>query len=136
MTRRVLDVGQCNPDHSTITQFLTANFDVEVVQAHLFDDAMEQLRSGRFDLVLVNRLLDQDHSEGSEVIKAMQADAGLKTTPVMLVSNFADAQTAAVTLGAVPGFGKASLVGGQHDAAGVLEKLTAVLGQTTTDDVL
>jgi len=127
MTRRVLDVGQCNPDHSTITQFLTANFDVEVVRAHLFDDAMEQLRSGRFDLVLVNRLLDQDHSEGSEVIKAMQADAGLKTTPVMLVSNFADAHESAVALGGKYGFGKAALLGAYDDTAGAVERLQPYL---------
>ena len=110
MTKHVLDVGQCNLDHSSITRFLTENFDVKVVRAHLFTDALEQLRADRFDLVLVNRLLDQDHSEGGDIITAMQADESLKSVPVMLVSNFEDAQTAAIALGAVPGFGKAAIL--------------------------
>ena len=32
MPKRVLDVGQCGPDHATIRSYLTRNFDCEVVQ--------------------------------------------------------------------------------------------------------
>lgn len=127
MSKRVLDVGQCNPDHSTISSFLSTHFDeVEVVRAHLFSDAIEQLNSGSFDLVLVNRLLDKDHSEGAEIIKAMKADDQLASIPVMIVSNFPEAQTAAVELGAMQGFGKAALLaheGGPQQVAALLEPI-------------
>ena len=32
MLKRVLDVGQCGPDHFSIRSYLTRNFDCEVVQ--------------------------------------------------------------------------------------------------------
>jgi hypothetical protein len=125
MTKRVLDVGQCDPDHSTITHFLSESFGAEVVRAHLFHDAISHLQNGSFDLVLVNRLLDRDHSEGAQVINAMQADALMQEIPVMLVSNFAAAQQAAVSLGAIPGFGKAAIMGGDTDS--VRKQLTPFL---------
>ena len=42
MTKRVLDVGQCAPDHATIRAYLTGNFDCEVVQV---DDAAGRARA-------------------------------------------------------------------------------------------
>ena len=74
MPKRVLDVGQCGPDHATIRSYLTRNFDCEVVQAHDAADALAQLKSGQFDLVLVNRKLDADYSDGIEIIRALKAD--------------------------------------------------------------
>ena len=74
MTKKVLDVGQCGPDHATITRYLTAHFDCEIVQAHGLDDARDQLKSGDFDLVLVNRKLDADYSDGIEIIRQIKAD--------------------------------------------------------------
>ena len=67
------------------------------------------MRSTRYDLVLVNRVLDEDGSSGLELIRALKHDPALADVPVMLVSNHADAQEAAFDLGASPGFGKASL---------------------------
>ena len=129
MTKRILDVGQCNPDHTTIRHFLTTHFSgAEVVRAHLYKDAMQQLADEKFDLVLVNRLLDQDHSEGAEIVKAMQADENLKSVPVMIVSNFEDAQDAAEKLGARRGFGKAALLAREGGEAEVLELLKPILG--------
>ncbi len=109
MTKRVLDVGQCGADHYTIGRLLKTRFAAEVVQAHGLRDAQTSLAREHFDLVLVNRKLDADHSDGLEIVKAIKADAALAALPVMLVSNYADAQAAAVAAGAVPGFGKAEL---------------------------
>ena len=109
MTKRVLDVGQCNPDHSSISKILRKHFDVEIARAALPDDALGQLRDGRFDLVLINRKLDADYSDGTEILRAIKADESLCDIPVMLVSNYADAQQAAVIAGAEYGFGKAEL---------------------------
>ena len=49
-------------------------FDCEVLQAHGADDALAALRDGTFDLVLVNRKLDMDYSDGIEVIRQIKAD--------------------------------------------------------------
>jgi CheY-like chemotaxis protein len=109
MTKRVLDVGNCGPDYSSIKNFLTGHFDCELLQTNGLEDALAALRSGEFALVTVNRKLDQDYSDGLEIIKAIKADDQLKSVPVMLVTNFPEQQDAAVAIGAERGFGKLEL---------------------------
>ena len=60
MTRRVLDVGQCNPDHAVLSRLLNEHFDVEIVRAHGESDTIGALQSGDFDLVLINQKLDRE----------------------------------------------------------------------------
>jgi two-component system chemotaxis response regulator CheY len=121
--KRVLDVGQCNPDHASIRALLERQFGADVVRAHQLDDALAQLRGGKFDLVLVNRKLDVDYSDGMDIIKHLQADPQLKSIPVMLVTNHSEYDQAAVEAGATSGFGKAQL----HNSE-TREKLTRILG--------
>jgi two-component system chemotaxis response regulator CheY len=121
--KRVLDVGQCSADHWAIRQLVEGHFDASVVQAHSAAEAIEQLRAGQFNLVLVNRQLDADASEGLEIVRAIKADDHLKSTPVMLVTNYADASAEAVAAGAEPGFGKARL-----SAKETIERLAKFLG--------
>jgi len=109
MSKRVLDVGNCVPDHAAIRGLLEGTFGAEVVQAHGPEDTLAALRQGPFDLVLVNRKLDQDYSDGIDIIKSIKTDAALAKTPVMLITNYEDHQAAAVATGAEPGFGKLSL---------------------------
>lgn len=109
MGKRVLDVGNCVPDHAAIRSLLERTFGAEVVQTHGPEDTLAALRAGVFDLVLVNRKLDQDYSDGLDIIKTIKADAALARTPVMLITNYEDHQATAVALGAEPGFGKLSL---------------------------
>ena len=106
MSKRVLDIGNCGPDFASIERFLSANFDCEVLQANGADDALPLLRSQEFHLVLVNRKLDMDYSDGIEVIKRIKADDGLKKIPVMLITNYPEHQDAAEAIGAMRGFGK------------------------------
>lgn len=106
MTKRVLDIGQCGPDHATIRSYLTRNFDCEVVQVDDAAGALASLREGQFDLVLVNRKLDVDYSDGIDVIKQLKADPNTLYVPVMLVTNYPEHQEAAIAVGAVRGFGK------------------------------
>ncbi len=106
---RVLDVGQCSFDHSSITRHLANAYGAEVARAHSADEAVKAVRAGGFDLVLVNRQLDRDGSPGVDVIRALKGDPALAGVPVMLVSNFPEAQAEARALGALPGFGKADL---------------------------
>ncbi len=106
---RVLDVGQCNMDHGNISAMLSQRFGAAVQRAHTIDEAFAALRSDHYALVLANRVFDADGAEGLDLIRRMQTDPQTRNVPVMLVSNYADAQETAVALGARPGFGKAAL---------------------------
>jgi len=107
--KRVLDIGNCSMDHGAISGMLQKQFGAEVVQCHGPDDSLAALRAGKFDLVLVNRKLDQDYSDGLEIIQALKADPQLSAVPVMLITNFPQYQEQAVAAGALPGFGKKEL---------------------------
>ncbi len=87
------------------------------------EDTLAALQGGEFDLVLINRKLDRDYTDGIEILRQIKSDEALADVPVMLVTNYADHQDAAVELGAVRGFGKLEF--GKPET---LEKLQAVLG--------
>jgi CheY-like chemotaxis protein len=107
--KKVLDVGQCAMDHGAIRRYLETGFQANVTQAHDADDALEALSGAGFDLVLINRVLDSDGSDGLEIVRRIKSDPRLSATPVMLVTNFPEYQQQAIAAGAEPGFGKASL---------------------------
>jgi len=109
MPKRVLDVGQCQPDHHAIAGFLQEHFDVQVDRAHNAAETFDLLRRAEYDLVLINRKLDQDYSEGVVILKAIKADREFAGVPVMLVTNYSEHQAAAVAAGGEPGFGKSEL---------------------------
>ncbi len=108
---RILSVGQCGYDHGQITRQLSQNFDAEVVAADTHAEALDALDESAFDLVLVNRVGDADGAPGLDLIRALKARAGSASAApaVVLVSNFADAQAQARSLGALDGFGKSDL---------------------------
>ncbi|MFO0900709.1 MAG: response regulator [Pirellulales bacterium] len=120
--KRVLDVGQCPPDHFALRRLLEG-MGAEVVQSHTLADTVAQLRAGRFDLVLINRKLDIDYSDGMVILEHLKRHAETREIPVMLVSNYPEAQAEAVAAGAEPGFGKAQL-----GAAETRQRLERVLG--------
>jgi CheY-like chemotaxis protein len=107
--KRVLDVGNCVPDHAAIRTMLERTFQAEVLQAHEEDDALRTLRREPIDLVLVNRKLDVDYSDGLTIIEKIKADEQLSHVPCMLVTNYPDQQKVAVAAGAAYGFGKREL---------------------------
>ena len=107
--KRVLDVGNCSLDHGNISTMLEREFGAEVRQTHLADDTLAELRKGKFDLVLINRKLDADYSDGMEVIEQIKADPKLANLPCMLITNYPDQQQLAVAAGAEYGFGKKEL---------------------------
>ena len=106
--RRVLAVGDCDPDHDRLGRMLDRHFDVVLDRVMFVEEALAKLATERYDLVLVNRLIFADDSDGGELIRRVRA-GGYEGTPVMMVSNYADAQAQAVADGAVPGFGKTVL---------------------------
>lgn len=108
--KRVLSVGQCVPDNSTLSDYLARHFDVEFDTSDLPADTMTKLKAGAYDLVMINRKLDRDYSDGMAILQAIKADPAFAKTPVMLVTNFPEHQEAAVAAGAVPGIGKLDYV--------------------------
>ncbi len=104
---RVLDVGQCGFDHSAIADFVHKKTGAIVEQADSAIQAVEILARQSYDLVLINRILDGDGSLGTDLI--IQLKAKPNCPPLMLVSNYPDAQQAAIKAGALEGFGKNAL---------------------------
>jgi len=107
--KHVLSVGQCCADHGALAHTLERHFQAEVVSVATADEALAELRQRPFDLVLVNRVFDADGSAGLDLVEQIKADTKLRELPVMLVSNYEDAQRQATAKGALPGFGKAAL---------------------------
>ena len=93
-----------------------------MVTADLADEALRLIAAQPLDLVLINRVLDADGSDGMEILRSIRQQAAYAAVPVMLVSNYAEWQTKAVAAGALPGFGKAEL-----NRPETREKLAAVL---------
>ena len=109
MPKTVLDVGNCGPDHAAIRRMLTNNFDVTVLQTDQAQDTLELLAKQPVDLILVNRKLDCDYSDGMRIIEQLKGDQRYASIPVMLVTNYEDHQDQAVSVGALRGFGKLAL---------------------------
>jgi CheY-like chemotaxis protein len=105
--RRVLDVGNCDPDHGMIRAMLEGNFNVEVDRVMFVDEAIAAMKQRRYDLVLVNRLIFADGSPGIELHRRAKADPAIADVPIMMVSNYAEAQAESVAAGGLRGFGKA-----------------------------
>jgi two-component system, chemotaxis family, chemotaxis protein CheY len=109
MAKKVALVGHCGPDSSFLRIAVSrAAKDVQVVMA---DDTSEltQLLTDGVDLLLLNRQLDYgfDDREGVAVIRRLRPH--YPNVKMMLVSNYPEAQAAAVAEGALPGFGKREL---------------------------
>jgi DNA-binding NarL/FixJ family response regulator len=107
MSIRILDVGQCGVDGPAITQLLHSELSATIKSAATADEAKRQIAAGKFDLILVNRELAADGSSGVELIADLVKHR--LTVPIMLVSDYEEAQDAAVASGAVRGFGKSKL---------------------------
>ena len=102
----VLDVGNCDPDHGMIRRMLTQHFDVEIDRVMFVDDALARMRERAYDLVMFNRLIFDDGSEGLELVSRAKTETGIKPAPIMMISNFDEAQSACEAAGGVRGFGK------------------------------
>ena len=107
MKSHVLSVGQCSADDARIARVLATEADAHLDRAHSIENALQMIPQHSYDLILVNRVIDRDGMPGIGLIGAAKK-AGV-TTPIILVSDYQEAQAAAVAEGALPGFGKSSL---------------------------
>ena len=109
MSKKVVLVGHCGPDSSFLRIAVSrVGKGVQVLSADDGRELSRVLDSG-VDLLLLNRQLDFgfDDDEGIAVIRKLRPS--YPNVKMMLVSNYADAQAAAVAEGALPGFGKREL---------------------------
>lgn len=120
--QRVLIVGHCMPDHCMIASIISQHFAADVEQAHTIDTALATMQQRRYAVVLVNRIIDSDGSDGLELIRRAKQAPELAHVPVMMISNHADAHERAVAAGGVRGFGK-----GEIDNNTPRERLAAFL---------
>ena len=104
---RILDVGQCGFDHAAINDFLQHMMPMTVDAAGTAQETEKLLQVNRYNLVLINRILDSDDSSGIDLIKQLRQIPNCP--PLMLVSNLHDAQAKAVAAGALQGFGKSTI---------------------------
>lgn len=118
---RALSVGQCALDSGTISHELLG-LDISTIHVHSAKEMWKRLESESFDLVLLNRIFDRTGEEALSFIPKLREQYG--ETPCLLVSNYEEAQKAAVQLGARYGFGKRQLGSGE-----VGEILMGVLGR-------
>jgi len=97
-------------DHASLRAMLEAHFpQVALVAAHSSAEAVALLQSHDVDLLLINRILDRDQTDGLALIQRIKADPEFATMPCMLISNFDEYQQQAVDAGAEVGFGKQRL---------------------------
>lgn len=121
--RYVLDVGNCGPDHSALSAMLRKHFDVEMLRSDQLSDTLEILERQPVDLILINRKLDIDYSDGMEILRQIKQSEAFQDIPVMLITNYAEHQQQAVAQGALLGFGKLELRSPE-----TLERLRSILG--------
>ncbi len=130
-------VGHCSADSSSLSRAIGQAYPHARI-ASVSDqtslakklDANGQSEGAARSVLLVNRVLDGDFAAegGVELIREL---AQSPAAPVMLlISNFDDAQDAAVAAGAVRGFGKSQLnqPATRQALVGALEKAKAVQG--------
>ena len=109
MSKKVALVGHCGPDSSYLRIAVSrVGKDVQVLSADDGRELNNVLEQG-VDLLLLNRQLDFgfDEDEGVAIIRKLRP--AYPNVKMMLVSNYPDAQAAAVAEGALPGFGKREL---------------------------
>ena len=71
MPIKILDVGQCGFDGPRMSRLLREKLDATVDCAATEQDATRHLAAGRYNLVLVNRILAADGVSGVELIHTL-----------------------------------------------------------------
>ncbi|MFG0274839.1 MAG: hypothetical protein ACF8QF_07270 [Phycisphaerales bacterium] len=105
----VLLVGHCMTDRFSLTRAVARALP-EAKTDGVNSDAALAAALDNAALLLVNRVLDGRFSarDGVALIRSVTEREGARPV-AMLVSNYDDAQAAAIEVGAAPGFGKAEL---------------------------
>lgn len=116
-------VGHCGPDSSFLRMAVSgAAPGARVVMLDSDEELEAALVASDVELFMLNRRLDFgfDVEDGLEVLRRIKQRR--PEQKVMVISNYADAQQAAESAGALPGFGKREI-----GSAKARERITAAL---------
>jgi DNA-binding NarL/FixJ family response regulator len=106
MSKKILLVGHCGPDSSFLRMAVRKAAPDAMVNMADDDHALAHAVADGVDLLLVNRVMDAgfDETDGVAVMRRLaEFNPKLKW---LMVSNYPEAQAAALEAGARPGFGK------------------------------
>jgi len=124
--RLVISVGQCGYDNSRLRSLIRSIDPDLIFQSTDTAGETEQLiekNIGHIGLVLVNRVFDANGDSGLGLIQEITKHSQADRPPVMLVSNYEDAQATAIAHGALPGFGKSALANAE-----TIDRIKSALG--------
>lgn len=106
MPKKIALVGHCGPD-SSFLRIAVSKAEREATILSVDDDTgLKRALDGGVDLLLLNRQLDYGFDTHEGVVLLRKIRANYPSVKAMLVSNYPEAQAAAVAEGALPGFGK------------------------------
>lgn len=107
--KNVLDVGNCGFDHQTLRSVLSEHWDVEIKRTTTLNEAIRELDSNPYHLVVVNRILEGDGSSGMDLVKHVVQSQTTQGIPIVLLTNYPEVQEEALQTGASASFGKRDL---------------------------
>jgi len=102
-------VGHCGPDSSFLRMAINTALPGAKVSMADTDDELRDAVAARPSLMLFNRVLEAGFNDTDGIAMLTGVKQANPEMPVMMVSNFADAQRKAEAAGAVPGFGKSEI---------------------------
>ena len=133
MAKKVALIGHCGPDSSYLRMaVMSADRGIHVVAAD-DDESLKRLLEEGVDLLLVNRVLDYGFSDEQGVSLIRKLRPYYPQVKMMLVSNYPDAQAAALAAGADGGFGKRE-VGSERVRTLLRETLKHDVAETMKDE--
>jgi DNA-binding NarL/FixJ family response regulator len=106
MPQRVALIGHCGPDSSYLRLAVLSAAPGAAVLTVEDEQSLQKALSAGVDLLLVNRVLDYGFAEeeGVSLIRRLRAEH--PAMKMILVSNYPEAQAAAIAAGATAAFGK------------------------------
>ncbi len=104
--KKVALVGHCGPDSSYLRMTISSAIKNAKILSADDDGELNQLLGEEVDLMLFNRELGYGFSETEGVKFIERLRGAYPSLKMMLVSNYPEAQAAAIAAGALPGFGK------------------------------
>ena len=115
-------VGHCGPDSSFLRMAISGAAPGTRVVMVDSDEELETAIGKGIDLLMLNRKLDFGFEATDGVDPLRQIRSRRPGQKIMMISNYPDAQEAALTAGALPGFGKREI-----GSARVKQLITAAL---------
>jgi two-component system chemotaxis response regulator CheY len=104
--KRVALVGHCGPDTSYLRMAVSSAQRGAQILAAEDDQSLKHILDEGVDLLLFNRVLDYGFEVDEGVALIERVHQHYPNARMMLISNYPEAQAAAVAAGALPGFGK------------------------------